>query len=97
MVTKFRLREVILSGDGEPCLVERVEPGFGILLRDSQRAVGERLFILTQLAQIGFDCFRRASKEPSQFRFDVNLPLRAKFLFVRAGRRTEETLLGGRN
>ena len=96
MVTKFRLREVILGSDGEPCLVERVEPGFGILLGDPQRGVGERFSILTQLAQIGFDCFSRGPKEPSQFWFDVNLPLRAKFLFVRPSRRTEETPLGGR-
>ena len=68
-----------------------------MLLRDPQRAVGKRLFILAQLTQIGFDRFRRGPEKPPQLRFDVDLPLRAKFLFVRPGRRTEKTLLRSGN
>ena len=61
-----------------------------MFLRDAEPAVGERLFLLGELLQIGGDRLRRTLEEPTQLRLYVNLPLRAEFLFVRPGRSTVE-------
>ena len=93
MIAKFRLGEIILRGDGQPRLVERIQPGFGVFSRNAQRAIGKRLSFLIQLLQVRRDRFRRGLEKPPQLRFDIKFPFGADSFLVRLGRRAEDTLL----
>src|SRR4051812_7616864 len=81
MIAELAVTEVVFRGNGEPRLVQSVQPCFHVLRRNPQSAIRKRLRASVELLEICRNGFGRGLKQTPQFRFDVDFPFRAELCF----------------
>src|SRR5438105_4835908 len=94
MIAELAIGEVVFRGNGEPGLVQRIQPRLGVFSRNFQGAISEWLRAAVQLLQVRGHRLGGRTKQTPQLRFDINLPFRANLLLRSWGRRAEDSLLG---
>src|SRR5205085_6963722 len=95
MIAELAIGEVVFRGNGEPGLVQRIQPRFGVFSRNFQGAISEWLRAAVQLLQVCGHGLSGGTKQAPQLRFDIDLPLGANLRLRGWGRRAEDSLLGG--